>query len=421
MMDCFWCINKSLYTHNYPDITSWKSIMDTLPTERPILVLMGFNVIVSGAEKMIFRTIQALTSSGMPVHVILNNWKHDTMDTAIEEAGGTWQEGPYNFRLRRIYPKVSDYFKLFFYLLRLNFFLLQQLLKHRPRSILMSNIADATAALPVLVLAKILGIQLILRSDNVPFGKRFYQLYWKYVLAKIMDKVIGVSQFCLNRLHQVGVPTDKSVLIYNVLVDDRFKSTFKQPHKNTTLEILYVGQILKDKGVYTVIHAVMHLLKQGYPLHLTLAGRIPDWPQSHVDAYKMMRDTVTQAGFDQQIQFIGASDNIAQLMAQSDLLLTAPTNEEAFGLVYLEAMALGLPVVTFNRGAITEIVRHDETGWICTEESLESLIEGTRYVLDHPDRRQYYSEQARHIFTCSDHPFSETRFQIDTYQLFTKP
>src|SRR5262249_3001367 len=53
----------------------------------------------------------------------------------------------------------------------------------------------------------------------------------------------------------------------------------------------------------------------------------------------------------------------------------------------LEARSEGLPVVTFDRGALGELVTHGETGYICATDDLAGLREGIRYFLDRPAER----------------------------------
>ena len=61
--------------------------------------------------------------------------------------------------------------------------------------------------------------------------------------------------------------------------------------------------------------------------------------------------------------FLGRQDNVAELLAISDLLLL-PSEKESFGLAALEAMSCQVPVIASNAGGLPELIRHGETGFL---------------------------------------------------------
>ena len=67
-----------------------------------------------------------------------------------------------------------------------------------------------------------------------------------------------------------------------------------------------------------------------------------------------------------QIKYVGETDYYRkrELLAQAYCLLAPITWPEPFGLFFVEAMACGTPVVTFNRGSAPEVVKHSETGFV---------------------------------------------------------
>lgn len=78
-------------------------------------------------------------------------------------------------------------------------------------------------------------------------------------------------------------------------------------------------------------------------------------------------------------------------------LYAGPSLAEAFGLVYMEAMACATPVVAFNCTAVPEVVRHLETGYLARTKDGEDLTRGLRLLLDDGSLREKLSRQSRDL------------------------
>jgi glycosyltransferase involved in cell wall biosynthesis len=70
-----------------------------------------------------------------------------------------------------------------------------------------------------------------------------------------------------------------------------------------------------------------------------------------------------------QIEYIGEADRVIKnaLLSRARALLFPIQWDEPFGLVMIEAMACGTPVIAFDGGAVPEIVRNGVNGWICAD------------------------------------------------------
>jgi glycosyltransferase involved in cell wall biosynthesis len=131
--------------------------------------------------------------------------------------------------------------------------------------------------------------------------------------------------------------------------------------------VVWLARFVAAKGPDLAIHACR---AAGVPL--VLAGKYVD------DEERQYFDEVIQPMLGPDVTVLLNPDRAACL----DLLLAArclvmPIRwEEPFGMVMIEAMATGTPVVALNRGAVPELVNHGETGFICDEPS--DLAEGLR-------------------------------------------
>jgi glycosyltransferase involved in cell wall biosynthesis len=85
----------------------------------------------------------------------------------------------------------------------------------------------------------------------------------------------------------------------------------------------------------------------------------------------------------ERIHFLEFTPEVERLMAVADLLLL-PSEMESFGLVALEAMACGVPVVASRVGGIPEVVLDGQTGRLCTPGDIKGMAEAALEILSNP-------------------------------------
>lgn len=132
---------------------------------------------------------------------------------------------------------------------------------------------------------------------------------------------------------------------------------------------LLIGTYVR-KGLETAIHAVK---KTGIEdLHLVVAGA-GDAEQAHAWA--------AAAGMGERLHLLGPRDDPERLFAASDVFVL-PTRYEPFGMVIVEAMASGLPVVVSETAGAAELIRHGENGFLVAEpDDIDGFADGIRAAL----------------------------------------
>jgi glycosyltransferase involved in cell wall biosynthesis len=94
------------------------------------------------------------------------------------------------------------------------------------------------------------------------------------------------------------------------------------------------------------------------------------------------------------VVFLGKQDSVAEIMACADLLML-PSQSESFGLVALEAMASGVPVIASNAGGLPEVVEDGETGFMAPVGDVEAMAEGAVHILRDDATWRRFSATAR--------------------------
>lgn len=161
--------------------------------------------------------------------------------------------------------------------------------------------------------------------------------------------LITVSQACAAT-YMPYTPIDS--VIYNGLDFDTIPFV---EHCSSDAPLLFAGRITPEKGVEAAIE-----IAQQAGRRLMLAGGIYD--QSYYQ--ERILPKLQQAG--ESVTYLGQLEHAAlwRLMGQSLGLLFPIEWDEPFGLTPVEAMATGTPVIAYRRGAVQEIIRHGETGFL---------------------------------------------------------
>lgn len=187
-------------------------------------------------------------------------------------------------------------------------------------------------------------------------------------LQRNANLFLAVSQYIKGRLVEQGFPESK-VRVHYVGVDTaKFKPT--PPHERDQV-VLFVGRLVENKGCSFLLRA-MHRVKQQCPnTRLAIIGDGPLRQQLEAEAAVLLPEGCS---------FLGeqAPDAVRHWMGRARVFcvpcVTSRTGvSEAFGLVFIEAQAMGLPVASFANGGVPEAVADHETGFLSPAEDVEHL------------------------------------------------
>jgi glycosyltransferase involved in cell wall biosynthesis len=152
--------------------------------------------------------------------------------------------------------------------------------------------------------------------------------------------------------------------------------------------ILCVGRLVPQKGVEYFIRAIPLIAKKYPEAKFIIVGE--GWSRDLLEA------EAQASGYANKIAFTGfASDKqVIELMTSADVLVV-PSIYEPFGIVALEGMATGVPVVASKVGGLAEVIDHDKTGVFVYPRSPESLAWGIDKVLSDPDHAKMLTKNAK--------------------------
>ena len=168
--------------------------------------------------------------------------------------------------------------------------------------------------------------------------------------------------------------------------------------------VLYVGRIAPIKGLETLLGAVARLRAQGSGLRVLIVGGEADEPREGHEAE--IRRGVEMLGLRDVVRFVGAQpqQTLRDYYVAADVTVL-PSYYESFGMVALEAMACGSPVVGSRVGGLATTVRDGVTGFLVPDGDAGALAERIEMLVDDPDLRFRLGREgvqwaARHRWPC---------------------
>ncbi|MGY6529417.1 MAG: glycosyltransferase [Cyanobacterium sp.] len=205
---------------------------------------------------------------------------------------------------------------------------------------------------------------------------------------------ITISKYNLDYLQKTyGVKAQKVQLIYNGLdlQQYEFASAVHRPGK-----IVAVGRLVEKKGFTVLIDACQILVKRGITFTCEIAGA------GEEELY--LRQQIERLGLQEQVKLLGIrpQGEITKLM-QSASVMAAPcvvgedSNQDGLPTVLLEAMALGTPCISTNLTGIPEVLHHQETGLMVSQNDPMALADAIALLLENADLRVKLATQARQL------------------------
>ena len=173
--------------------------------------------------------------------------------------------------------------------------------------------------------------------------------------------------------------------------------------------VFYVGRLVFEKGLDLLLAAAPRILAHNEKVKFIIAGKGPYAEHLHHRAREM--------GLYHKFYFTGYVDDLTRnaLFSTADVAVF-PSLYEPFGIVALEAMAAGTPVVVTDTGGLGEVVQHGKNGLKAFPNNPESLADNILWVLNHPEQAAAMREQAQRDLETTYNWGKIAAETIDVYQ-----
>jgi colanic acid/amylovoran biosynthesis glycosyltransferase len=218
------------------------------------------------------------------------------------------------------------------------------------------------------------------------------------------DLFLGCSERMRARIVELGCDAHKTGVQYAGVAARNIPFVLRNPGEGETIRLLTVGRLVEKKGIEFGLRAVARLIDEYPKVAYTIVGAGPE--------YDALTALSRELGIGSHVNFVGAKtrETVAALMRDAHILLApsvtaASGDEEGIPVVLMEALALGLPVVSTTNAGIPELVSHRVSGMLAPERDPAALADHVSFLLTHPDERRSMAQAGRRTI--------ETDFDID--------
>lgn len=209
----------------------------------------------------------------------------------------------------------------------------------------------------------------------------------KYAIEQ-SDAVTAVSNWLAEETRKTFDLAQPIRTIYNFVNDERFRRKVRDRCELAPAQekiVMHISNFRPVKRVTDVVRVFKRVSDQ-IPARLIMVG---DGPEK-ISAMGVAR----QLGIADKIRYLGTYDDVECVLPCADLVFQ-PSEHESFGLVPLEAMACGVPVLGTASGGVCEVVEHGVTGYLCEVGDIESMTKCALEILTSPQRAREMGERSR--------------------------
>jgi colanic acid/amylovoran biosynthesis glycosyltransferase len=220
----------------------------------------------------------------------------------------------------------------------------------------------------------------------------FYDLRWYRLHHKVRTAafVACISDFARSQLMAVSRPEDwpKLRIVHCGVDRTALPARSSDPDVRDVIRVVCVGRLVPEKGQHVLVDAVEELKRRGVPLRLTLVGDGPTRQQ--------LEERVAREGLGESVLIAGAKPHPEVLAIVGDAdVFCLPSFAEGVPVSLMEAMALGVPVVSTRVMGIPELIDDGATGILVAPGNADQLVGALERLAGDADLREQLGQAGR--------------------------
>lgn len=223
------------------------------------------------------------------------------------------------------------------------------------------------------------GVPVVYTHHNIKLkapGSLYRLVLDRYVAAYVA--ICGACQEQLARVSRGRVERiDNGVQVNRIMARDR------SSRREKTLNLIAVGRLVPQKNYELMLVAVSMLKEAGF--RLRIVGEGPDGPA--------LREAARKLGLDDEVQFLGNSQEVPRLLAESDVFLMSSA-WEGLPISLIEATLTGLPVLVTDVGGCAEVVQQVGNGLVVGSQDPVHFADALRSLVEDPEALERFGRNA---------------------------
>lgn len=250
-----------------------------------------------------------------------------------------------------------------------------------------------------IIAARITGVPCISHNHGYPKLTNFDKFFFRFV-----DMIIHISKDVCEYQVSQGLPRSKGVTIHNGIELYKFsrqhdpeqvKEEFNIKLDETIIGI--IGRIDWWKGHEYFLKAIEEVTKKIPKVKGLIIGGLEREANYEFNRqyFSKLKSLVTSSGLNDKIIFTGPREDIPRLMSVLDIAVHASSNPEPFGLVIIEAMAAGKPVIATAAGGVLDIIEDGKNGLLVPVKDSQAMAQAMLQIISDKEKAKQMSLAAR--------------------------
>jgi glycosyltransferase involved in cell wall biosynthesis len=206
-------------------------------------------------------------------------------------------------------------------------------------------------------------------------------------------KHIAVSKYVAESFQQTWGSKKNIQVIYNAIRSTNGAAKHLEIQTNNVPRIVWIGRLQRWKGTHIFLHAA-RIVKEKYPeaQFFVVGGALFGMENGYG---KELENLARSLKLENCLKFAGHQNSIGSFLESADIVVHSSIRPEPFGLVLLEAMSAGKPVVATNKGGPLEIVENGVTGLLVPPNDPDELADAIMMLLEDATLRTKMGQAAQ--------------------------
>jgi glycosyltransferase involved in cell wall biosynthesis len=217
-------------------------------------------------------------------------------------------------------------------------------------------------------------------------------------IARRSDAVTAISTYTAGLVRRLAPGVEVEVIPFGAAVEPAPATSRGDAPSPGPFPVLFVGRLVERKGVDVLLRAAARLRAAGRDFRIRIVGEGPESGRLHALADELgIADRVAWEGFIPAVQLERAFASAGVFVLPA--IVDRKGDVEGLGVVLIEALLGGTPVVASRAGGIPDIVTDGETGWLVPPGDDEALTTALSEAMDRPDEARRRMEAGRRHVT----------------------
>jgi len=213
-----------------------------------------------------------------------------------------------------------------------------------------------------------------------------------HLTRRRVARVIAVSQSVATSIRTEGIFQDDQITVVPNGIDfARFRASSGLASSGRP-RVAMLGELTPNKGQIEFVRAAQSVAAEIDNVEFVIAGR----DNSDGEYARRVKELIDEVDLNDRVQIIESTIDVAEVLSTVQVLVSA-SRSEAFGLVIVEAMAAGVPVVATATDGAREIISNGETGILVTIDDVSELAAAICRLLKNPEEQRRIADNARQM------------------------